>query len=218
MERQGIHELSAAYALDALDGEDRRRFEDHLAQCGGCRDDVASFQAAAAALAYDVDVPAPPPALRDRILERARTERPSKVLQFRPRRWTLPVATGAAAVAACAALAFGLWAVSLNNELGGRAEAVALAGADGSLLIEPSGEATLIVDGLGPAPAGRAFEIWVIEDDRPLPAGLFPGAPGRSAIPLTRPVPEGAVVAVTLERAGGAQKPTTDPLFTADTA
>ena len=218
MERQGIHELSAAYALNALDGEDRRRFEDHLAQCGECRDDVASFQAAAAALAYDADVHAPPPALRDRILERARTERPSKVLQFRPRRWTLPVATGAAAVAACAALAFGLWAVSLNNELGGRAEAVALAGADGSLLIEPSGEATLIVDGLGPAPAGRTFEVWVIEDDRPLPAGLFPGAPGRSAIPLTRPVPQGAVVAVTLERAGGAQKPTTDPLFTADTA
>lgn len=218
MERQGIHELSAAYALDALDGEDRRRFEDHLAQCGGCRDDVASFQAAAAALAYDVDVPAPPNALRDRILERARSERPSNVLQFRPRRWTLPVATGVAAVAACAALAFGLWAVSLNNELGDRAEAVALTGADGSLLIEPSGEATLIVDGLGRAPAGRAFAIWVIENDQPLPAGLFPGAPGRSAVPLTRPVPEGAVVAVTLERAGGVQKPTSEPLFTADTA
>jgi anti-sigma-K factor RskA len=218
MERQGIHELSAAYALDALDGEDRRRFEDHLAQCGGCRDDVASFQAAAAALAYDVDVPAPPNALRDRILQRARSERPSNVLQFRPRRWTLPVATGVAAVAACAALAFGLWAVSLNNELGDRAEAVALTGADGSLLIEPSGEATLIVDGLGRAPAGRAFAIWVIKDDQPLLAGLFPGAPGRSAVPLTRPVPEGAVVAVTLERAGGVQKPTSDPLFTADTA
>ena len=218
MERQGIHELSAAYALDALDGEDLRRFEDHLPQCGGCRDDVASFQAAAAALAYDVDVPAPPPALRDRILVRARSERPNKIVRFRPRRWTLPVATGVAAVAACAALAFGLWAASLNNELGERAEAVALTGADGSLLIEPSGEATLIVDGLGIAPAGTTFEIWVIEDDQPLPAGLFPGAPGRSAVPLTRPVPDGAVVAVTLERAGGVQQPTSDPLFSADTA
>jgi anti-sigma-K factor RskA len=218
MERQGIHELSAAYALDALEGEDRRRFEDHLAQCGGCRDDVASFQAAAAALAYDVDVPAPPTALRERILERARSEQPRNVLQFRPRRWALPVATGVAAVAACAALAFGLWAVSLNNELGDRAEAIELIGADGSLLIEPSGEATLIVDGLGRAPAGQTFEIWVIEEDRPLPAGLFPGAPGRSVVPLSRPVPDGAVVAVTLERAGGVEKPTGDPLFTAETA
>jgi anti-sigma-K factor RskA len=218
MEHQGIHELSAAYALDALDRVDRQRFEEHLAQCGECRDDVASFQATAAALAYDVDVSAPPDALRERILERARSEQPRNVLQFRPRRWALPVATGVAAVAACAALAFGLWAVSLNNELGDRAEAIELTGADGSLLIEPSGEATLIVDGLGRAPAGQTFEIWVIEEDRPLPAGLFPGAPGRSVVPLSRPVPDGAVVAVTLERAGGVQKPTGDPLLTAETA
>jgi anti-sigma-K factor RskA len=218
MERQGIHELSAAYALDALDGDDRRVFEDHLAECGGCREDVASFQAAAAALAYDVDVPPPPDALRERILERARRERPSNVLQFRQRRWALPVATGVAAVAACAALAFGLWAVSLNNELGDRAQAIKLTGADGSLLIEPSGEAMLIVDRLGRAPAGKTFEIWVIEEGRPLPAGLFPGAPGRSVVPLTRPVPEDAVVAVTLERAGGVQEPTGDPLFTAERA
>ena len=216
MERQGIHELSAAYALDALDGDDRRRFEDHLAECGGCREDVASFQGAAAALAYDVDVPAPPAALRERILERARSERPSNVVQFRPRRWALPVATGVAAVAACAALAFGLWAVSLNNELSDRAEAIELAGADGSLLIEPSGEAMLIVNRLGRAPAGKTFEIWVIEEGRPLPAGLFPGAPGRSVVPLNRGVPEGAVVAVTLERAGGVSQPTSEPLFTAE--
>lgn len=218
MERQGIHELSAAYALDALEGDDRQRFEDHLAQCGGCREDVASFQASAAALAYDVDAPAPPDALRERILERARSERPRNVLQFRPRRLALPVATGIAAVAACAALAFGLWAVSLNNELADRPEAIELAGADGSLLIEPSGEAMLVVDRLGRAPAGKTFEIWVIEEGRPLPAGLFPGAPGRSIVPLTRPVPKGAVVAVTVERAGGVQKPTGDPLFTAETA
>jgi len=218
MERQGIHELSAAYALDALDGDDRRRFEDHLAQCGGCQDDVSSFQAAAAALAYDVDVPAPPDALRERILERARSERPSNVVQFRARRWALPVATGVAAVAACAALAFGLWAASLNNELGERPEAIELTGADGSLLIEASGEATLIVDRLGRAPAGKTFEIWVIEEARTLPAGLFPGAPGRSVVPLTRRVPEGAVVAVTLERAGGVSQPTGEPLLTAETA
>jgi anti-sigma-K factor RskA len=218
MERQGIHELSAAYALDALDGDDRRDFEQHLAQCGECRDDVASFQGAAAALAYDVDVPAPPMALRERILERARSERPSNVLPFRSRRWALPVASGVAAVAACAALGFGLWAASLNNELGDRPEAIELTGADGSLLIEPSGEATLIVDGLGRAPTGKTFEIWVIQEGRPLPAGLFPGAPGRAAVPLARVVPEGAVVAVTLERAGGAQKPTGKPLFSAETA
>jgi anti-sigma-K factor RskA len=218
MERQGIHELSAAYALDALDGEDQRRFEEHLAECADCREDVASFQEAAAALAYDVEAPTPPVALRERILERARRERPSNVIPLRPRRWALPVATGAAAVAACAALAFGLWAASLSNQLDERAEVIDLSGADGSLLLESSGEATLLVDGLGVAPAGKTFEIWVITDGRAAPAGLFPGAIGRVYVPLARPVPEGAVVAVTLERAGGVGQPTDDPLFTAETA
>jgi anti-sigma-K factor RskA len=218
MERQGIHELSAAYALDALDGDDQVRFEAHLAQCEECQGDVASFQGAAAALAYDVDVPAPPDSLRERVLARARSERPSNVVELRPRRWALRVATGVAAVAACAALVIGLWAASLNNELDNRAEVIELAGADGSLLLQPSGEAILVVDGLAYAPTGKTYEIWVIEDGRPRPAGLFAGAPGRSFVPLTERVPEGAVVAVTLERAGGVQKPTGDPLFTAKTA
>jgi anti-sigma-K factor RskA len=218
MERQGIHELSAAYALDALEGDDQRRFEEHLAECADCREDVASFQEAAAALAYDVEAPAPPVALRERILDRVRTERPSNVVAFPPRRWTVRVATAAAAVAACAALGFGLWAASLNNELDDRAEVIDLSGADGSLLLESSGEAILLVDGVGRAPSGKTFQIWVIEDGVPRSAGLFPGATGRSFVPLTEHVPEGAVVAVTLERAGGVQRPTGKPLFSAETA
>jgi hypothetical protein len=35
---------------------------------------------------------------------------------------------------------------------------------------------------------------------------------------LTRPVPAGAVVAVTLEVAGGVEQPTSNPLFTAKSA
>ena len=218
MEQQEIHDLSAAYALNALDDDDHRRFEDHLGHCAACREEVASFHEAAASLAYAVDAPPPPSALRERILIRARDERPSNVLPFRSRRWNLRVATAVAAVAACAALAFGLWAASLNNELDDRAQVIELSGADGSLLLQPSGEAILTVDGLGLAPVGKTFEIWVIEDGRPRSAGLFPGAPGRSVIPLTEPVPSGALVAVTLERAGGVAKPTGKPLFSAQTA
>jgi anti-sigma-K factor RskA len=218
MERQGIHELSAAYALDALDSDDRRRFEEHLGQCAECRDDVASFHEAAAALAYDVDAPPPPRALRERILTRARAERPSNIVPLPSRRWSLRIATGVAAVAACAALAFGLWAASLQNELDDRAAVIALTGANGSLLVEPSGDAILTVNGLGRAPAGKTYEIWVIEDGQTRPSGLFPGAPGRSVVPLTERVPEGAVVAVTLEPAGGTSKPSGKPLVTSETA
>jgi anti-sigma-K factor RskA len=236
MERQGIHELSAAYALDALDGDDRRRFDVHLAQCEGCRDDVASFQAAAAALAYDVDVPAPPDGLRERILERARSERPSNVLEFRPRRWALPVASGIAAAAACAALVLGLWGASVSSDLdreriaharsqqalnvlaeGGRR--VPLAGAEGALVLDPdSGRGWLVVFSLDKAPSGKTYEAWVISEDKPLAAGLFPGGGLDTLVPLAVPVRRGDTVAVTLERAGGVQQPTGEPVFTAETA
>jgi anti-sigma-K factor RskA len=213
MERTGNHELSAAYALDALDGDERREFEEHLTHCAECRQDIASFQEAASALAYQVEVAPPPPVLKDRILEQARRER-SNVVPLR-RRWVLPAAATVAAVAACAAIGLGIWATALNNELGKRPEAVALNGASGSVIVTPGNEATLVVNDLAPAPAGKTYEAWVIEDDKPVRAGTFAGG-DQVAFPLTRKVPDGAIVAVTLERAGGVDQPTTDPVFASE--
>ena len=52
MDDDGIHELAAGYALDVLDSDQRRAFEAHLPECESCRQAVASFAEAAAALAY----------------------------------------------------------------------------------------------------------------------------------------------------------------------
>jgi anti-sigma-K factor RskA len=210
MERTGIHELSAAYALDALDADERGEFEEHLRHCPECREAVASFQETASALAHHVEMPPPPPSLRDRILEQARRERPN-VVPLRPR-WIFPATATVAAVAACAAIGLGIWAATLNNRLGERPEAVGLSGANGSLIVSPAREGTLVVRNLDPAPAGKTYEAWVIKGGTPLPAGTFTGG-GRVAFVLTRPVPDCAIVAVTLERAGGVAKPTTTPLF-----
>jgi anti-sigma-K factor RskA len=210
MERTGIHELSAAYALDALDADERGEFEEHLTHCPECREAVASFQETASALAHHVEMPPPPPSLRDRILEQARRERPN-VVPLRPR-WVFPATATVAAVAACAAIGLGIWASTLNNRLGERPEAVGLSGANGSLIVSPAREGTLVVRNLDPAPAGKTYEAWVIKDGTALPAGTFTGG-GRVAFVLTRPVPDGAIVAVTLERVGGVGKPTTTPLF-----
>lgn len=48
-------------------------------------------------------------------------------------------------------------------------------------------------------------------------AGLFDASDGRTVVALNRHVPRGAVVAVTLEPAGGVEQPTSSPLFTAET-
>lgn len=213
MEHTGIHELSAAYALDALDADERREFEEHLTHCPECREAVASFQETASALAHTVDMPPPPPSLRDRILEQARRER-SNVVPLRPR-WVFPATATVAAVAACAAIGFGIWAATLNSRLGERPEAVDLSGATGSLIVSSEHEGTLVVKGLPPAPAGKTYEAWVIQAEKPLPAGTFSGG-DRVAFVLTRKVPDGAIVAVTLEPAGGVEQPTTDPLFSSE--
>jgi anti-sigma-K factor RskA len=213
MDDTEIHELSAAYALDALDPHEREEFEEHLLHCADCREAVSLFQETSAALAYGVETPAPPRALRRRILDQARRERPN-VVPLRPR-WAFPAAAAVAAVAASAAIGLGIWAATLNSRLGDRPEAVDLTGANGSLIVSPAREGTLIVDDLAAAPAGKTYEIWVIQAGKPLPAGTFPGG-GRVAVVLTRDVPDGAVVAVTLERAGGVNKPTTKPLISSE--
>ncbi len=210
MTNEHLHELTAAYALDALDAGERHDFEAHLPECEQCRAELAELREAVGALALASDGPPPPAALRDRILVAAREE-PPNVIALRPRRTRL-YAGSALAAAACAALAIGLW-VGLSG--GNGPTRVALRGADGTLIVHTSGRAELSVSGLAPAPAGKAYEIWVLRDGTTIPAGLFRGGPGTSVVSLTRPVAAGALVAVTLERAAGASKPTSDVLFTA---
>src|SRR5207302_1034171 len=105
-------------ALHALDETEEREFERHLPLCESCRRELAGLRDAAAALAYGVDAPEPPPDLRERILAQARSERPNLV-PLRRRRVMPRVGIAAAAVAACAALGFGLWAESKPGSLGG---------------------------------------------------------------------------------------------------
>jgi hypothetical protein len=81
------------------------------------------------------------------------------------------------------------------------------------LIVGMEGDAVLLVSRLDRAPAGRTYEIWVIEGETPRPAGLFQGG-SDVVVPLTRPVPKGAVVALTLEPLGGSPSPTTNPIYT----
>ena len=223
MADETIHDLTPAYALDALDAHDEERYVEHLPSCERCRADLATLRDPVTALAYGVQSPAPPPALRERILESARAERSNVV----PIRRQLSVAFGAvAAVAATVAVALGLWAASLSNELDRErsllailadpdAKAIPLEGANGRVVVTETGEAALVVSGLATAPEGKTYELWVAEGDKLLPAGVFDARNERDVVRLTRPVPPGSGVAVTIEDDGGTDAPTGDPIFTA---
>jgi anti-sigma factor RsiW len=114
----GIHELTAGYALDALDPEERSAYEAHLAGCEQCQHELSSFWKTTEALAVATSGPAPSPALRERILADARAELPQNVVPLESRRRRVaPILAAAAALAAVVALALGIRAVDLSGQL-----------------------------------------------------------------------------------------------------
>lgn len=226
----GIHELTAAYALDALDVSDRVAYEAHLEGCEACREELASFWETTEALAVATAGPAPPPELRGRILDVARAERQTVVpFATRRSRWT-PVLGVAAAAAAAVAVGLGLYAVSLSNDLDATrtaladtqqaqsiladpsSQSVALEAGEGELVVGSDGDAVLVLDMVEPAPEGKTYEVWIVEGDAPRPAGLFPGENGQDVVLVDGTVEPGNVVAVTVEDAGGVDAPTTQPV------
>lgn len=64
------HALAGAYALDALDPKERRRYERHLSRCPGCAQEVRDLAQGAVRLARAVAAPAPPE-MRQRVLAAA---------------------------------------------------------------------------------------------------------------------------------------------------
>jgi anti-sigma-K factor RskA len=206
-----LHDLAAGYALDALTPEERREFEAHLRGCEDCRAAVEGLSDAVISLAYaaGADGPPAPAGLREAILEAARRERPN-VVPLRPRRRTPWIASVAAAAAL--ALGLGLWATLGTNGPSRPAQRLTLQGTSGTLYVNPSGHAFMSLASIRAAPPGKTYEIWVIQGGKPAPAGTFTHG---GTVSLTRDVPHGATVAVTLEPAPGREAPTGKVLFQA---
>jgi anti-sigma-K factor RskA len=89
----------------------------------------------------------------------------------------------------------------------------------GKVFVNPSQGVLLVASNLPPAAAGKIYEMWLLpKRGMPLPAGLFQSAMDGTALYIRRgTVDLGATgaVAVTLENAGGAPQPTSQPLINA---
>jgi anti-sigma-K factor RskA len=197
------HDLTAAYALDALDPAEAEAYERHLSQCEECREQLAQLSEGAAALAFEAVAPAPAPRLRAAILEQAAGER-SNVAPLVRRRWVTRGLAIAAAAAACIAVGIG---VSLSQSSSNTSFAVSVI----------NGKATIHVSGLPSLSSDKTYEAWIIPTPgKPRPAGLFRN--GTTSLRLHGTVPPHATVAVTRERAGGATNgPTMAPILSAST-
>ena len=202
-----VHEEAAAFALDALDREQTEAFQQHLAACPECDAAVEELRFAAAALAFAVEPIVPSGLLRPRVLD-TRTQ----VIPLRRRPYRRFLAAAMAAAAACAVVVAAVrpWETG-DSQLGFRRYDAK--GANATLLVSRSGEAVLAARRLPPLAAGTVYELWVIAGDRAQPAGMFRG----SLATLTRPVPPGATVAVSVEPSGGSSRPTGPLVLRAET-
>jgi anti-sigma factor RsiW len=236
------HTLTGAYAADALTDAERLAFEHHLEACPACATEVRELQATAARLGSAVPAP-PPPALWDRVRTEVAVTRQLPPVIGRAgrrgggRRRVPPLLAAAAAlvVAVVSVTALGLGLTGRPGRPARTTDLVAAVlaapdarrvaarpGGSGQAAVVVSrerGRAVFVAGGLPPAPAARTYQLWVLGGSGPRPAGLVEvGAGGRVTRLLDGPVTGTERVAMTVERAGGAARPTTEPVVVVDLA
>jgi hypothetical protein len=224
-----IAELLPAYAIDAVDDDERAAIDDYLATHPDERDQVAELQVTASMLAHAGGpppegvwerlesvisaTPTPPRVVPPTVLNPRSTTARDRARVDRRWRWV-------AAAAAVVALVFGgLWLAARGDGGGGAAaDTAALArtaatapGARHATLADDHGNtlATAVVsrDGTGyltselpVAPAGHTYQLWGITRTGTISLGVLGRAPGTVAFKAATPT---TTLAITTEVAGG---------------
>jgi anti-sigma factor RsiW len=228
---------AGAYVLGAMSDDERYDYEQHLAGCRRCREEVEELRPAAEALPMASPPMRPSVALKDRVM--ADVEREADLLRAAGPEADRVVAEPAAprrrrrsllggwrlAPAAAALLAAGLLAgVAITGLTGDGARTYEVAvdrqqapQAEAQLRVD-DGEATLVAEGLPAPPEGRVYQVWVKrpgEDPEPTSALFLPSRDGSAAAAVPGAPPDMEAVLVTHEPTGGSREPTRPPLLTA---
>jgi anti-sigma-K factor RskA len=118
MTHDELRELTGGYALGILSEPERRELEAHLPGCPACAEEVRSFAQVASGLALAVPQVDPPAALRARVLRAAVAgSLPHRASVDQPKLGSsLP--TWLAAAASLAAVALGLYSLTLRQRIG----------------------------------------------------------------------------------------------------
>lgn len=246
MQDESIHALSGAYAVDAVDDDERAAFEHHLERCEECQDEVRGLREAAAQMGLPSEV-APPPGLRDAVLAEAgrvrplppQVERPpaqapqAAVLPFRRRVLTRTrLALVAAAAVVVTAVGVGVtqpWqpdapaytaAERVVRADDARSQSLSFDDGSSATVIRSvsEGKAVLETHDMAPPPAGRVFQLWLMDPEgNPAPAGTMSSG-GDHELVLDGDAAEASAVGITVEPEGGSEQPTTEPIAVFDLA
>ena len=235
-----IHALSGAYAVDALDDEERTQFERHLEVCPECRAEVQSF-AETAALVAETSSETPPPSLRDSVLSGIRSIRPlppETAADPAPadaapvagtvhtlRRRTFPLLVAASVALILLAVGGGLVyhanhggsSTNLADQIMNAPDAVRVTEpvpGGGQLTIVRSASlkrAVMVGSDVPPPKAGTTYQMWLQQRGQGMvSAGLLPDAEQPTV--LTGDAATAQAAAVSVEPESGSPQPTSDPI------
>ena len=231
-----LHTLSGAYALDALTPDEAAAFRKHLEACPACQQEVFELRAAAAQMGAS-QTATPPIELRQRIMAAADrqpqlpplvdrspvstgAEEPEEVRRPRPR-W-FPRLAAAAAVAVIAGvgvtqlteeepqtqLATPVVRVFEANDADTATVPTKNGGSVSVAVSRSLGKVAVDSHRLPELNRGRVYQMWTIAGDDVESAGIVKTDRG-----ATMPLPgTGSQVAITVEPAGGSERPTTSPI------
>jgi len=237
-----LHTMTGAYAADALPDQERAVFEQHLATCATCEQEVRELRETAARLAAAVSIP-PPEGLWERVRSDIALTRqlPPPLVAARSRRhaWyrlsNRMVAVAAAALLVIAVSLGGL-SLSLANRLDRSADqndriATVLGAPDvqtrtatapgvgsGTVVVSQERQAGVFVaSGLQRVPSSRTYQPWALGGGQARSAGLL-GTGGKATRLLDGDLGGADAVGVTVEPRGGSAQPTSDPVLLVDLA
>jgi anti-sigma-K factor RskA len=224
-----LHSLAAAYALDALDPVERRRFEAHYPECPTCRDELAGFRETSARLPASSPTALPPELKAKVMAEVAGTRQlPPRVVETPVARRRTPLITLAAAVVVVALVGFAFvlsrtGGDPVDQELAQVLSApdavtVALEGeTDATLRVVYSAsqdQAVLVGSGLDGVADDETYQLWTLAGSEPSSAGVFrPAGDGEVRSSVTAPGVSPDAWAVTVEPDGGSPAPTGEILY-----
>ena len=228
-----IHDQVTGYVLGELSDGESAAFQAHLETCSECRVEVESLRQVAIELAME-QAEEPPAHLRAKVLAAVAAKSPGKCSQAKcPHRTVTPIrrrprwipAGIAAAVVVISLLGWSMLGTGrlinsiVNDPLAITIEATPGAGEfDAARVVfsESRNSAVLEVEGLDQLPSDRTYELWLVDGDEVLPAGLFnTGTAGTARVLIEGEIRPGMVVAVTEEPAGGVDVATGEILFSA---
>jgi anti-sigma-K factor RskA len=228
---QALLERIPAYALGALDAEERDEVEQHLAGCRACRAELRAYQRVTDLLSLAAPEAEPDAGLRGELLARVAelraggvgTSAPAPSLLDRLRASVrVPVWQLAAALILVAALVAGGLSLDLGSQPAFYQVALSAPSgspnADGLLVIADQGEVgTLVVENLPVLDAASQYQFWLIEaDGSRISGGLFDvHENGYQSLVVYLPEPFDAYTSfgVTVEPSGGSPGPTSDPVL-----